>query len=234
MIWILLIAEIRCVRCKWPLYRNKCLFLSWQCWKSLLLLDAFKYIYQGASKPNYWPNSPSSVTSLQLLMPQLWCQALLMNVHYVFNKCLWGTGIALWWVWSWCERQSKVRCLCITTCWKMCSAAEGPPVLNPSDPVQLKHLNSLEELLLMNWIRLRLSKCMTKRIVIMHFLWISLLWNAMVYFSQRFQWGEQTQTCPASGRLQHGPDYIRGVCLGSLDVFGGDLNCSGFSWGYGV
>lgn len=32
----------------------------------------------------------------------------------------------------------------------MCSAAEGLPVLSPSDPVQLRHLNSLEQLLLMN------------------------------------------------------------------------------------
>lgn len=142
-----------------------------------------------------------------------------MDVHCVINKCLWGTGIALWRVWSWCERQSKVGCLCITTCWKMCSAAEGPPVLSPSDPVQLRHLNSLEQLLLMNWIRFRLLKFMTKRIVRMHFLWVSLLWNAMVHFTQHFGWAHTNMSkwkAPTWSRLhQSFPGFSRCVWWGS-------------------
>lgn len=88
--------------------------------------------------------------------------------------------------------------------------------------IALKYLNSLDELILTNWLRFRLSKLMTKRMFLMSFLWISLLWNATVHFTQHFSWGQWRQTCLASGTLHHGPKYISEVLLNSLkNMFGG-------------
>lgn len=88
--------------------------------------------------------------------------------------------------------------------------------------IALKYLNSLDELIVTNWLRFGLLKLMTKRMFLMSFLWISLLCNATVHFTQHFSWGQWRQTCLASGMLHRRPNYITEVLPSSLkDVFGG-------------
>lgn len=187
------------MKCKWPLYGNKCLFWSWQCSKSVI----YDYRCLSVDLPKSKRAQLLSWWVPQAVWPVPSCSCHTCAVSF----CWWMFSLlSLLWV-----APSTHEALALP------HVGSGPGVTGratadaPASPaaerwallqrgsqssglwtqlvIALKHLNSLEELTLMNWLRFRLLKLMTKRIFLMSFLRILLLWNARVHFTQHFSWG---------------------------------------------
>lgn len=216
------------MKLKWPLYRHKCLFWSWQCLRSLSfrITDAFKCVYQGSMQAqllNWWALVP------QIAWWVLGCSCYACAVSF----CWWTFSSLSVFLGSTCTHETlalshdrfgpgvKGRAKADASA---PPAAEGHALLQrasqywtPSDPVQLCTW-ALEK----NWwintnklINIQATETHDQKIFLNFF---PLNISALKFYSafhSTFR-SQCRQTCLASAMLQYGPNYTSEVLLNSL------------------